>query len=164
MEQGDEADLDAEIAEEEGDEEGAGDDLDAGSEDESIAVAAADDADSVTLRGSPSSSDSETLRAIEEESIIKAYLHPSSSSTSRRSNSVYHHQAHECESWQEQQQGIRRKKQSMMTQVARMGEKEGEERKRRASDWARSYEGLVGRGPGNGTTLMFEQFSEVGGG
>lgn len=39
--------------------------------------------------------------------------------------------------------------------------KEEEERKKRASDWARSYRSLVWKRPELQTTLMLEQYPEI---
>lgn len=82
-------------------------------------------------------SDSETYRAIKEESIIKTYL--SSSSTTTLVDSVYN-PSHEKED-----KALKR------------------EQAKRASDWARSYSNLVGRQSASQTTLKLQRFPEPDG-
>lgn len=152
MEQAEEAELDAAIAEEE--ERAAVDgSYGGGAQTETDD----DDDDSATLR----SSDSETLNAMKEESIIEAYERSTMSSTTTAIDSVYYHPGQEDnDNWAKDES----RKQSMMSHLANMGEKEdaeeGKERATRASDWARSYQHLVGRRPETQTTLLFERYPE----
>ncbi len=121
-----------------------------------------DDDGSETLRDS----DSETvMRAMEEESIITGYL-----DSSRKTESAGEgYRDGSVDDWgvvvEEEEEEERQVKveENIMELLAGMG---GEERVRakqkRASEWARSYRGLVGRGPGSKTTLQFERYPEVG--
>ena len=133
MERADDAELDAAIAEEEEGEEGA-------------SAPASDEVDRTTPY-----SDSATLRAIEEESIIKAYARSTTDSVYPPSES---HFAVDYDDRTEEQR-------KRAAAVVRERERDDQERARRASDWARSYQCLVGRGPESRTTLQFQQFGEV---
>ncbi|CAD6586952.1 MAG: hypothetical protein ASARMPRED_002888 [Alectoria sarmentosa] len=154
MEQAEEAELDAAIAEE--DERAAVN----GSYDGGAQTETDDDDDddgSATLRDS----DSETLNAMKEESIIDAYEPSTMSSSTTAIDSVYHHHpGPEDDIWAKGES----RKQSVMSHLAHMGEtedaEEGKERATRASDWARSYRHLVGRQPETQTTLLFERYPE----
>ena len=171
MEQADDAELDAAIAEE-AERRAAG----GGARDET--AAAADDgdddgfesdgvrhSDSETIRVHDGSddgfgnSDSETLRAVEEEGIIKDYLTSPTTTTTMTAMpnaSLLHPSA------KEEEEETRKK--STLRHLARMGEEEdaneSEERAKRASDWARSYRDLVGKAPESRTTLQLERYPE----
>ena len=152
LEQADDADLDAAIAEEEeADSEYAVGRLATVAEDETLGH---DDDGynsahySETLRDSD---DSETLRGMQEESIIKKYMTPSTSSLSSslktRSDSVYHH--HQRNRGSENESGNQRRDYGVTEPKMRTGYAEdgyGERIQRKtASEWARSYNNLVDR-------------------
>ena len=172
VEQADEAELDAAIAEEEGGEAPAVDEeaLDDGPPYETSAYDD-DGNESETTRFSSS----ETIRGFEEEGLIKDYLrsiittrtaavhhpgqtHPSSSSSS----------SSRFISEEEEEDDERREmstKQSTLSHVASsMVDKKAEaarnQRAKRASDWGRSYQLLVGRRPSMQTLLQFERYPE----
>ena len=148
-----EAEPDATIAEEVGEGEGALEGMCSAAQTETD-----DDDDDDALSGTTRYSDSETLRAIKEESIIGAYDARStmtSTSTSRTlRNSVYH---------PSQQTKII---DPIYRERGDDEERDGEEgmrkeKARRASEWARSYQHLVGRRADLQTTLQLERFEEV---
>lgn len=163
MEQADEAELDATIAEEGEDEERAVESLSSG------ALSATDHNDSETLYDS----DSETYRAMKEESIIDAYAPstktypPSQDSRARVQTDVYcprSQKDHNKNDWTKEQGAKETKKQAGIGHLATMGgnkDEERTERAKRASDWARSYQHLVGRRPDLQTTLQFERYPEA---
>lgn len=173
LEQADEEDLDAVIAEEE--EEGEGERaVDLADGDETVVV---DDDDATTLHDSD---DSMTLRALQEESIIKGYLASSSSLSTASSfndnnvDSLYHcphpypphphpHETPKNPSKEPQSHYSSSSSSSSLYGYGdageRMGardqkEEEDERQKKRASDWARSYRGLVGGGGPDVETLV----------
>lgn len=160
LERADEAELDAAIAEEE--EEGDGKQTRAGGEPARYSGAADeihddddddDDAsDSETLR----SDSSTTLRAMEEESIIKGYLRPPTTTT----DSAY--RPRPDADGNKAAQEARRRSSVMGGYLAHRGGRVEGERAKRASDWARSYQCLVGRSPDSQTTLLCERYSEPG--
>lgn len=155
LEQADEEDLDAVIAEEE---EGEGERaVDLADGDETVVV---DDDDATTLHDSD---DSMTLRALQEESIIKGYLASSSSTASSFNNNMdpldhcphpphpRPHETHKNPSNETQSHYSSSSSSSSSLYgyrdaEGRMGARdqdEDERQKKRASDWARSYRGLV---------------------
>ena len=149
MEQADEEELDAAIAEEE---EGR-----AGEEEEGVYARTPDNDDE--SQTTPFS-DSETIRAMEEESIITTYL-----GSTATVDSVYpptqSHSVYGSSHGHLQQE---KRKQALMGYLAQMGEQEDEavkqERAKRASDWVRSYQHLVGKAPASQTTLQFQRYPE----
>ena len=156
MEKADDEELDAAIAEEETEEQCA--------EEESVyasGMAENDDGDETETIIPFPDSDSETLRAIEEENIIKTYLGSTTTVDSvyppTRSHSIYgtSHRRVEKE----------KMKQAFTGYLAHKGEKEDQAAKqardKRSSDFARSYRNLVGRAPASQTTLQFERFPEA---
>ena len=155
MEEADDEELDLVIAEEESEEQFAGE--------ESLYAGTLENDDDETETIPFPDSDSETLRAIEEESIIKTYLGSTTTVDSvypptTQSHSVYgtsHRRLVEKE----------KMKQALTGYLAHMGEKENEAKKqargKRASDFARSYQHLVGKAPASQTTLQFEKFPEA---
>ena len=157
-EEADDEELDAAIVEEEEGEE------ERTAEEESVYTSGTpenDDDETETIIPFPDS-DSETLRAIEEENIIKTYLGSTTTVDSvypptTRSHSIYgtNHRRAEKE----------KMKQALTGYLSHRDEKEDaatmHARDKRASDFARSYRHLVGRAPASQTTLQFERFPEA---
>lgn len=139
MERADDAELDAAIAEE--DEERAAE----------IMCDAAQDETGFE------SSDSETLRAMEEESIIRSYL----PSTTTLSSVDRPGALHRSEKEDEAKEGRERSLMGFLANRAGEGDVVRKERAKRASEWARSYQLLVGRGPDVQTSLQFPRYPEM---
>lgn len=161
MERADEAELDAAIAEEE--EEGADKETRAVGEPARYSGAAdgIDDDDDDDASGSETlrSDSSTTLRAMEEESIIKGYLRPPTATTD---SACHPRPVADDLSGNKAEQEARRRSSVMGGYLAHRGGRGEGERARGASDWARSYQCLVGRNPDSQTTLLFERYSEPG--
>lgn len=124
VERADEADSDAAIEEEEEEEDRS---TDAG-------TTAETDCDARASRFS----DSESVRAMREESIIRAYARPASTTAT---GIAYHPSTSYVGGYEEA--GGRWEQGSWGAGAGAGG---GDDAERRASEWARSYEGLVGRG------------------
>lgn len=163
MEQADEAELDAAIAEEIEVAELDGTIVEEAEEEEEGSVEGMygvetdydddDDASSGTTRYS----DSETLRAMEEESIINAYERPTTTTTTTITTATSTAADTMIDSFHNPNQD------KFDSRYHKRGDDDGgrEERARRASQWARSYQHLVGRRPHSQTTLQFERFPEM---
>ena len=161
MERADEAELDAAIAEEE--EESDDEEPRAVGEPARYSGAADqihdDDDDDASGSETLRSDSSTTLRAMEEESIIKGYLRPPTTTT----DSAYHPRPDaDGLSEHKAEQEARRRSSVMGGYLAHRGGRGEGERARGASDWARSYQCLVGRSPDSQTTLLCERYSEPG--
>lgn len=142
MEQADEAELDAAIAEEE----------------EGIYNGASPNDDTTDGSGTVRDSDSETIRAMEEESIITAYFASSTTLASAYTDGEGGEEGEE-----EGAQGSRKQfpSRGCASDMGEDGEEQAltKEQARRASDWARTYQVLVGKSPGAQSRLQFQRYS-----
>ncbi len=105
-------------------------------------------------------SDSETLRGIEEDDIIKEYLRSSAITTMATPMTPTMTMTAKAKAKAKAEAEVYHPGQTR-EEGGDGGMKDEEERKKRASDWARSYRSLVGKRPELQTTLMLEHYPEI---